>query len=308
LPLENLMQNAMPLPLRSLSGYLDFDSAARHGSFRLAAEELHKTPAAISQQIKQLEYALGFTLFTRHPRHVALTDKGEQLAQAIGTLLGQLRTRIEALQAQDDDATLNVSIGHSLAMKWLVPQLHDFNRRHPEIDVRIHASDALVSLEDGIHDIALRSGYLTGHPEEEIVYREKLVVLCSPSLDPTGIWRETPPHLETLLNFPLLYNASVTRTWLTLIAREGLQHVTPKFTRSYSHFGLMVQAAAAGLGVTLAPTALAQDDLVRGQLIMADCPPIATGEGYRLLFARNRGDIAKIALFRQWIADKMKDL
>jgi LysR family glycine cleavage system transcriptional activator len=69
----------MTKPLRSLSGLLDFDCAARW-DFKLAAQELHKTPAAISLQVKQLEEALGFELFVRHPRHITLTEKGQELA------------------------------------------------------------------------------------------------------------------------------------------------------------------------------------------------------------------------------------
>ncbi len=57
-------------PLRSLSGLIDFDCAARWGSFKLAAQELHKTPAAVSQQIKHLEDSIGFALFQRHPRNL----------------------------------------------------------------------------------------------------------------------------------------------------------------------------------------------------------------------------------------------
>ena len=66
-------------PLRSLSGLIDFECAARWGSFKLAARELHKTPAAVSLQVKQLEEAIAFPLFVRHPRHIALTAKGEEL-------------------------------------------------------------------------------------------------------------------------------------------------------------------------------------------------------------------------------------
>ncbi|MGZ8295502.1 MAG: LysR family transcriptional regulator, partial [Telluria sp.] len=76
--------------LRSLSGIIDFDCAARWGSFKLAAQELHKTPAAISQQVRQLEENLGFALFIRHPRHVTLTEKGQELAIAVGRMLGEL--------------------------------------------------------------------------------------------------------------------------------------------------------------------------------------------------------------------------
>ena len=77
--------------LRSLSGLIDFECAARWGSFKLAAHELHKTPAAVSLQVKQLEETIGFPLFVRHPRHIALTEKGQELAIATARMLGELR-------------------------------------------------------------------------------------------------------------------------------------------------------------------------------------------------------------------------
>src|SRR5579871_4929911 len=99
----------MVQPLRTLSGLIDFAAAARHASFRLAAQELHKTPAAVSQQIKQLEESLGFALFTRHPRHVTLTERGEELAHTVSHLLDELRAKITALQMDDEATVLKVT-------------------------------------------------------------------------------------------------------------------------------------------------------------------------------------------------------
>ena len=98
--------------LRSLSGLIDFECAARWGSFKLAAQELHKTPAAISQQVKHLEQSVGFALFVRHPRHITLTEKGQELAISVGRMLGELRAKIGALQGGDEEAILRISTTH----------------------------------------------------------------------------------------------------------------------------------------------------------------------------------------------------
>src|ERR1700761_9263825 len=113
----------MATNLRTLSGLIDFAAAARHASFRLAAEELHKTPAAVSQQIKQLEGSLGFKLFNRFFPHVTLTDRGEELSHAVSHLLDELRAKISDLQADDEATILKVTTTHSFAIKWLVPRL-----------------------------------------------------------------------------------------------------------------------------------------------------------------------------------------
>src|ERR1700756_2431760 len=95
-------------PLRSLSGLIDFDCAARGGSFKLAAQELHKTPAAISLQVKQLEQAVGFALFIRHPRHITLTEKGQELAATVARMLAELRTKVDALRGGDEEKILRI--------------------------------------------------------------------------------------------------------------------------------------------------------------------------------------------------------
>src|SRR5438552_722948 len=122
----------MDKPLRSLSGLIDFDCAARRGSFKLAAQELHKTPAAISLQIKQLEAVLGFALFVRHPRHIALAEKGRELAVSVARMLGELRTKVDALRGGNEENVLRISTTHSLAIKWLVPRLDRFTKLYPD--------------------------------------------------------------------------------------------------------------------------------------------------------------------------------
>jgi len=293
----------MSAPLRTLSGLIDFAAAARHGSFRLAAEELNKTPAAVSQQIKQLEESLGFKLFNRFPRHVALTDKGEELSHTASYLLDELRAKISALQADDEATVLKVTTTHSFAIKWLVPRLHIFTRRHPDLDVRVMPNDAVISVEDGTCDVAMRVGQFAG--AQEVYYHEKLVVVCSPNLLEWGAFLR--PKLADLLRFPLLHSGDA-QWWSEVLAREGLDPARSRLGRSYSHGGILTQAAVAGLGVALAPYPLAFEDLERGNLIAADCPPLDSGIRYRLIYGRNRGNVRKIQLFKAWIAEEMTAL
>jgi LysR family glycine cleavage system transcriptional activator len=297
----------MPPPLRTLSGLIDFAAAARHGSFRLAAQELHKTPAAVGQQIKQLEESLGFALFTRFPRHVALTEKGEELSHTVGHLLDELRGKITALQAEDEETVLKVTTTHSFAVKWLVPHLHRFTRRHPDLDVRVLPNDAVVSVEDGSVDVALRIGPHNG--PQEAFYREKLIVVCAPCLDAdaSADWRDQPPRLADLLRYPLLHIEDP-RWWRDVLAQEGLSSAKPRFGRSYTHGGILAQAAVAGLGVALVAYPLVVEDLARGNLIAVDCAPVDSGVSYRLLQGHNRGGTRKIELFRAWIYEEMAAL
>jgi LysR family transcriptional regulator, glycine cleavage system transcriptional activator len=292
----------MPRPFTSLSGLIDFEAAARLGGFRAAAAELHKTPAALSQQIKLLEQSLGLSLFVRHARHVAITPAGSALAANVARMLGELRAQVLTLRELEDPQRVRVSGTHSLTMKFLVPRLHRFTAMHPAVDVRVEASDQLTDLDGGGSDIALRYQALAtmdGPP----LYREQWVVAYSPTLV------AKPLPLAELLRQSLLHEEGGLHAWQNLLAREGLaaqRHLD--FSRAYSHGGLLVQAAVAGLGVGLVPFALAADDLAQGRLLRALCEPLPSAYGYRLLRGATRAGAPAVDAFEAWARAEFEQL
>ena len=293
----------MNKPLRSLSGLIDFDCAARWGSFKLAAQELHKTPAAISLQVKQLEETVGFELFVRHPRHITLTDKGQELAATVARVLGDLRTKVAALQDGDEDKILRISTTHSLAIKWLVPRIHRFTKLYPELDIRIDSSDRLANLEDGSTDAALRF-----HPIEEgdpeLLFRERLVAVYSPSLLAPG---QEALTLADLQRFPLLHEHS-NEEWIQLLRQNSALKGQYDFSRSYSNFAVLAQAALAGQGISLVSYAIAYEDLRTGALKRIVCFSAPYKRGYRLVVSPGKEGTTKIARLRAWLKDEIEEM
>jgi LysR family glycine cleavage system transcriptional activator len=284
--------------LHGLAGLIDFECAARWTSFQRAGHELHKTPAAVSQQVKQLEQALGFALFARHPRHIAITDKGRELAATLSRVLGELDAKVRALRDGDDELVLRVSTTHSFAMKWLVPRLHRFTSLHPQLDLQIDGNDRVVELGTGACDVAVRHARLTD-PDADAVYRERMVVVYSPALHAAP-----DAALAKLLRYPLLYDETP-EAWLRLLAAHHLLARRRDLSRGYSHAGLVVQAAVAGLGVGLAPYALACDDLAAGRLRLSRCPPVASAYGYRLIVGPHQRALMKVRWFEAWLRDEL---
>lgn len=288
------------LALPTLSGLIEFDCAARHGSIRLAAAELHRTPSAVSQQIKQLESTLGFALFERHARHIAITDKGRELAATVARLLTELGRQVTALRQDDPAALLRISTTHSFAMKWLVPRLHRFTARHPAVDIRVEASDGVVDMAAGVCDVALR--YVAATPQDDgLLYRERLVAVVSPSLLTAPA---STPKLATLVRQPLLFEGTP-EPWLRVLEASGVRTRRLDFSRSYSHGGLLVQAAVAGHGVALAPFALAHEDLQQGRLVQCDCAPLPNGYGYRIVVAPGLSPSVKVQAFVAWMQEEV---
>lgn len=293
----------MAKSLRSLSGLIDLESAARRGSFKLAAEELHKTPAAVSQQIKHLEEELGFALFLRHPRHVALTEKGRDFSHTVARVLGELRTKAAALQRGGEECVLRISSTHSFALKWLAPRLTHFTRLHPDLDIRLDANDRNVSLEDDSVDVAIRYGlYEPGDPA--VLFPERLVAVYSPELLPPGRDAFT---LDDLRALPLLDEGSNV-FWDRYVAANGLPRGGYRVSRGYSHWGVLAQAAVAGQGVALAAFSIVYEDLRRGDLRMIAGRCLPYQSGYRFLVNINKERMPKVERFRAWLAEEMAEM
>jgi LysR family glycine cleavage system transcriptional activator len=293
----------MTKPLRSLSGLLDFDCAARWGSFKLAAQELHKTPAAISLQVKQLEEALGFDLFSRHPRHISLTEKGQEFSATVRRMLGELNTKVAALQGGDEEKILRLSTTHSLAIKWLVPRIARFTKLHPELDIRIDSSDTIANMEDGSTDIALRT-YDVVRTDPDLLFHDRLVAVYSPSLVLPG---ETEITLADLERYPLLHEFT-TDTWIALLRQNNALKGNYNFSRSFTNFAVMVQSALAGQGIALVSHAIASDDLRSGALKMVDCESAPYERGYRVIVARDKRGMSKITHFRAWLQEEVAEM
>ncbi|TFW33050.1 LysR substrate-binding domain-containing protein [Massilia horti] len=290
-------------PLRSLSGLIDFDCAARWGSFKLAASELHKTPAAVSLQVRHLEESVGFPLFVRHPRHITLTAKGQELAIVVARMLADLRTKVGALQRGDEEAVLRISTTHSFAIKWLVPRMHRFTKQYPELDIRIDSNDSPVDLEADSTDVAVRYGPVRdGDPT--VLFREQLVPVYSPELLEPG---QAELTLADLPKYRLLVEKSP-ENWLLLLNENKALEAKYDFSRGYSHWGVLVQAAVAGQGVALVPYGIACQDIQTGALRQIACKSAAFGSGYRFLVNPQKENMTKVLHFRDWIVAEMDEM
>lgn len=134
-----------------------FEAAARHRSFVRAAEELHVTPAAVSQQIKLLEEHLGVVLFKRG-KTLALGESASDALPLVSEAFDQLERAMLKVRSGCSTGPLIVSTPPAFAAHWLIPRMEDFHARHPQVEIHLLATRRLVdfSLEDV--DVAIRFG------------------------------------------------------------------------------------------------------------------------------------------------------
>ena len=148
----------MTRPLPPLNALRAFEAAARHLSFKSAAEELNVTPAAVSHQVKALEDLLGVPLFHRMTRALRLTEAGQAALPALTEGFDKLVEAAKRIRAYSDSGVLTISVSPSFGSIWLVPRLERFRRRHPDIEIRIDGTDRLADVASGEVDVALRYG------------------------------------------------------------------------------------------------------------------------------------------------------
>lgn len=275
----------------------------------MAARELHKTPAAISQQIKQLEQSLGFALFIRHARHIVVTEKGQELAGIVTRLIRDLQSKIRALQASDEELVLRISTTHSFALKWLVPRIHYFTEQFPEFDIRVESDDQIVNLEDDHCDIAVRYSPITSDENPLILYKEHLVIIYSPNLvhEGTKSKNESPLSLSKITKYPLLYEGT-TENWLRLFKENNIANSPNHFSRGFSHSGILVQAAVAAQGMALAPYSIAYEDILMGRLKCLPCKLLPAKYCYQIFYNAEKKNMLKIKYFQKWISAEMEKM
>jgi len=293
--------------LPSLTAVRAFEAAARHLSFARAAEELHVTPAAISQQIKQLEDYLGLTLF-RRGKTLALSDAAQTALPLLSEAFDQLEKAVDRLRAGDASGPLVVSTPPTFAARWLVPRLEDFQSRYPEIELRLLATRRLVDfvLEDV--DVAVRfgAGSFAGLHAEPLM-QESIVPVASPAVAQTI---HTPADLITST---LLHDEShewdpAYPDWETWLISLGLTLETPLRIRHFGDMNLSIQAAMSGLGVALVWHSLVVDELHSGRLVQLFGHALATQQAYHLVTAPNRFNLPKVQAFREWLLGQTQRL
>jgi LysR family transcriptional regulator, glycine cleavage system transcriptional activator len=290
--------------LPPLSALRAFEAAARHLSFTRAADELGVTPAAISHQVRNLEEQLGIPLFQRLTRAVRLTDAGQAFQPLLSDGFERLAAAVAVLQATERAGILTVSVAPSFAGKWLVPRIERFAALHPEIDLRISASMALVDFRSDQVDVAIRFGQ-GRYPGLKVdkLFSESVTPLCSPAFTQGPHPLRTPEDLRhhTLLHDDSAYAVGPTPDWRMWLKLAGHEDVDARRGLRFSHAEHALQAACDGLGVVLGRQSLAAGDIAAGRLVRPFHLVLPIDFGYFLVRPEAGEERPKVAAFREWI-------
>lgn len=227
------------LPLNALRVY---DAAARHLSFTRAADELAVTPAAVGQQIRALEDALGVVLFRRTAKGLELTPEAERGLEALRVGFLQFEEAVRAMQEGQSSQILTIAAPRDITAKWLAPRLAAYARAEPEARFVLIAADEALDFTEANLDIALRWAADAGENEGVALGEPTLV---SVGAGPRIAWPGDPAEGEAAL--------------------------------TVADAGLALDAAMAGLGQARVPALLAAQDIAAGRVAAGERTPADKG-------------------------------
>lgn len=279
-----------------------FEAAARHKSFKVAAEELHVTQSSISHQVKGLETFLGAALFHRRPGGVELTRRGADYFCDVTQILDRLDASTARFTGVEAAGPLSVRATPAFASRWMMPRLERFNAAYPEIELEVTTTtDPMTFPGEGV-DILIQYGQ---EPAEGLRVDPFLTSARFPACSPRLLENTGRPKVpEDLARFTLLRDV-VGDDWEMWFACAEARLPGKIRGPRFAHCELTHKAAEEGQGVVLAYGALIDRELAEGRLVKLfdlETPPKVI---YSLTCPEAWINRPRIAAFRNWVLEEV---
>lgn len=275
-----------------------FEAAARHLSMRKACDELHVTHAAVSRHIVKLELWLGYSLFERRPRKIALTREGATLYGALIVAFDHIQRAITGLSGDRHAEKLVISVDPDFAALWLVPRLDEFSGVVPDILVEILAQESLKSFDEQRMDCAIRYSE-TGMdlPNPELLFRSSLFPVCAPS-----IMQATPLLSPEDLRHCMLLHDRTLLEWEEFFRETSVAaQINLDVGRIFNTTALCLDAAARGQGVAMGDDFLAEGYLSEGRLVRPFEYSVLSKNAYYFVVPEGSAQHPAVEAFRKWL-------
>ncbi|GAA0517603.1 transcriptional regulator GcvA [Pigmentiphaga sp. GD03639] len=288
--------------LPPLNAIRAFEAAARHLSFTKAASELCVTHGAVSRQVAALEHHLGLQLFRRLNHQIQLTDEGRTLLAEVGPALDRIALSTYALTRKAGRVVLSINAPPTFTMKWLIPRMSGFQRRHPEVELRLTTSIAPVeSMALPELDAVIRRlpAPLARFDSREFL-RTNLVAVCAPEI----LERASIRGSQDLARHTLINASTHPHAWEQWFAAAGLEAITPGGLLMFEEMYFALQAAVDGLGIALVPEPLAVDDIAAGRLAAPLGAPRVYDPSYYLIASPHTTHRALLDDFTEWLCEQ----
>ena len=290
----------MTYPLQALRTFVE---VGQRKSVKAAAQALHVTPGAVSQQIRVLEDRLGVVSLERERLGMRLTEAGASVFPRLREAFLQIDQAMHDLESTKARRSLTVSTVATFAASWLVPRLGRFKQLHPDIEIRVEATSELVDLRRDRVDVALRHG-LGDYPGLEVI------PLMAPVLTPVASPGFLKAHGAVIheagdcLGYPLLHDGDRADWQLWLKAHGVADDMRAERGSAFDDDFLLIRAAEAGQGLALVPQAYAQEEIAAGRLIQVLDKPWPARFAYYAVTRPGAADRPEVRAFLDWIREE----
>jgi LysR family transcriptional regulator, glycine cleavage system transcriptional activator len=286
------------LPLSSLHA---FESAARLGSFKIAASSLHRTPSAISHQIRDLETRLGVKLFERHPRHIELTAKGRQLAPILSQAFSLIENALEKLESTEK-REIRLSFASGFLSRYVLGYLDDLTSRIAGYRILIESTSSLADVGNGSTDLAVRFG---PKPDQSLevkqLIRDHSVMVADPNY--LGASKRYPN--ARLQKATLLGLSQFPNLWDEAFEQLKLKHLGDRIL--FDSFSAALDATRTGVGITLSPFSICEPLINSGSLALVNEIKFDNGWGYWLVSKRGSQKRVVIRKISDWLVRRVAE-
>ncbi len=288
-------------PLNALRA---FEAAGRHGSFTKAAEELHVTHGAVSRHVAQLESWLHVPLFHRSASQVRLTSAGTRYLAEITAALDRVAVASMDLRQQAAPTTLRVNAPPTFAMRWLIPRMSLFQRRQPDIEIRLTTATTPMNFEQGGYDLAIRGSIAPVAGCRSVPFMTEIIMpVCHCELRE----RLRLDSVEDLANHVLIHYTTEPVRWDDWLRQAGAGGLRAASSLHFEQMYFALQAATEGLGVVLVPLFLVIDDVLAGRL----CLPLGLLNARRRTYYANTPATTPlspaVSAFQDWLQQEGQD-
>jgi LysR family glycine cleavage system transcriptional activator len=298
-----------PIPrtrMPPLAALRAFEAAARLGSVRRAAEELHVTPGAVTQQIKALEEDLGITLVRKNKNALELTEAALRGKDHLQTAFRLMQQGVERMRQRAAPRRLRLTVEPAFAVNWLITRLPRYRALEGALDVLLDPTRTMVDLAAGEADIAIRFGR-GQYPGLDAIdlFEEEVMPVCSPDyLARHPLKKPSDLIGHHLLRLDWSSREGLWPDWDAWLEAAGVVDAAgdeARHSSTYPESNLLLRAAMDGQGVALGQTSLVKDFIAGGQLVAPIARRLKTGFGYYVVYPRGADQRPEIALFRDWI-------
>ena len=298
-PILGIGKSDMAQQLPPLTWLRAFEASARHLSFTNAAAELNLTQAAISKQVKLLEYHLREPLFFRKPRSLVLTRVGEAYLPKVRDAFERLAAGTEEVFGHRRSEVLTVRAAVGFSVNWIAARLHRFLEAHPKTPVRLVSSVWGDSFDTDRFDMDIQygSGKWAGFLADRLTY-ETVTPVCAPALLSGQPPLKTP---DDLAHHRLLHVIGYEEGWADWLKAAGARGVNAGQGLQFDTSLLILEVAKSGAGVALGRSSMTAAELEAGTLVAPFDLALPVKEAFYLLRPSEGAEHPDTGLFRDWL-------